>query len=425
MNVLIIGGGGREHAIAWHCARDPDVRHVWVAPGNAGTGQENKVENVPIPIEDARAITEFARDQSVDLVIVGPEAPLVQGLVDACTRSGIRCFGPSQQAAVLEGSKVFTKEFCQRHGIPTAPFAVFSEETPALEYLSGLTPPFVIKADGLCAGKGVVVTDDKAVAKDTIHNMLSGARHGEAGQQVVIEEFLPGVELSFTVISDGENALPLVGVRDHKTRDDGDRGPNTGGMGAYSPVPLLDETLHHRVMQEIIHPTLEGMASEGRRYTGVLYAGLMILPDGRVNLLEFNCRLGDPEAQVILSRLDDSFSALCLAACEKGLSDYQLSWIPQSSVGVVLTAPGYPEAPQAGDPITGTDRKSPSSVHVFHAGTAYKEKQLVTAGGRVLCVTALGDDLAQARDKAYQAVGHIHWPGVHYRRDIGFRDLSK
>ena len=405
--------------MAWHCARDRHVQQVWVAPGNAGTEQEGKVKNVAVSVKDGPAITDFARQQSVDIVIVGPEVPLVNGLVDACTDAGIRCFGPSQRAAVLEGSKVFTKEFCRRHGIPTAASASFSDPEPALDYLSGQEPPFVIKADGLCAGKGVVVTDDKTVAQSTIRDMLSGDRYGEAGRHVVVEEFLSGVELSFTVISDGVNVLPLAGARDHKARDDGGLGPNTGGMGAYSPVPALDEALYRRVMKEVIQPALNGMAAEERRYVGVLYAGLMILPDGQIRLLEFNCRLGDPEAQVVLPRLNDSLPELCLAACEKNLSGRSLSWTPQSCVGVVLACPGYPDAPHLGDPITGADQDWPLPIRVFHAGTARKDGRLVTAGGRVLCVTALGDDLAQARKDAYQAAERIHWSGIHYRRDIG------
>ncbi len=419
MRVLIIGGGGREHALAWSAVRSPQVRQVWVAPGNAGTAQEPGVENVAVDVQDMAALARFAADRRVDLSIVGPEAPLVAGITDQFARLHLPCFGPSQAASRLEGSKFFTRSLCARHNIPMADGKSFTEVPAALDYLRRCTLPIVIKADGLAAGKGVVIAAARDQACQVATEMLSGQRHGDAGRRIIIEEYLPGEELSFIALSDGENLLPLASARDHKTRDDRNRGPNTGGMGACSPAPDMDADLQDRIITRIMQPAVRGMAQEGMIYRGFLYAGLKILPGAELRLLEFNCRLGDPEAQPILLRLNSDLPDLCLAALQGCLSSSEIVWDRRAATGIVLAAAGYPGKARVGDPIQGLDRPQPDGVKVFHSGTAVRQDQVVSAGGRVLCVTALGADLAQARSAAYDAAACIRWPGMFYRKDIG------
>jgi phosphoribosylamine--glycine ligase len=425
MRVLIVGGGGREHALAWKAAQSPRVTRVFVAPGNAGTAREPKVENVAIGAEDVAALLHFARDRRVDLTVVGPEAPLVAGIVDEFDCAGLRCFGPSRAAAVLEGSKAFTKEFLVRHGIPTAAHGTFTEIAPALDYLRTQPLPIVIKADGLAAGKGVVIAATHAEAEDTVREMLSGNLLGAAGSRVVIEEFLEGEEASFIVIADGEQALPLASSQDHKRLLEADHGPNTGGMGAYSPAPVVTADVHARIMREVIAPTLRGMQAEGRRYRGFLYAGLMIAPDGSPKVLEFNCRFGDPETQPILMRLRSDLVDLCESALDGRLDGIHAEWDPRVALGVVLAAGGYPGTVIKGDPIRGLDEATAPSVKVFHAGTALHDEEVVTAGGRVLCVCALGETTREAQRRAYEQVARISWNGMQYRRDIGFRAVAR
>ena len=425
MKVLIVGGGGREHALAWKAAQSSRVGQVYVAPGNAGTAREPKVENIAIGAEDVAALLQFARDRRIDLTIVGPEAPLVAGIVDEFGAAGMRCFGPSRAAAILEGSKAFTKDFLVRHGIPTATHATFTAVTPALEYLRAQRLPIVIKADGLAAGKGVVIAATRAEAEAVVHDMLSGNLLGAAGSRVVIEEYLEGEEASFIVIADGEQALPLASSQDHKRLLDGDEGPNTGGMGAYSPAPVVTADIHARIMREVIAPTLRGMQSEGRRYRGFLYAGVMIAPDGTPKVLEFNCRFGDPETQPILMRLRSDLVELCDAAIEGRLESESADWDPRVALGVVLAAGGYPGMVLKGDTISGLDSVSAPTVKVFHAGTSLRNGEVVTAGGRVLCVCALGDTTREAQQRAYDQVATISWNGMQYRRDIGHRAVSR
>ncbi len=425
MRVLIVGGGGREHALAWKAAQSPRVTQVFAAPGNAGTAREPKVENVAIGAEDIAALLHFARDRRVDLTVVGPEAPLVAGIVDEFESAGLRCFGPSRAAAVLEGSKAFTKEFLLRHGIPTAAHGTFTEIAPALEHLRTQPLPIVIKADGLAAGKGVVIAATRAQAEDAVREMLSGNLLGEAGSRVVIEEFLEGEEASFIVIADGEQALPLASSQDHKRLLEADRGPNTGGMGAYSPAPVVTAEVHARIMREVIAPTLRGMRAEGRRYRGFLYAGLMLAPDGSPKVLEFNCRFGDPETQPILMRLRSDLVDLCESALDGRLDGVHAEWDPRVALGVVLAAGGYPGTVIKGDPIRGLDDATAPSVKVFHAGTALRDDEVVTAGGRVLCVCALGETTREAQRRAYEQVTRISWNGMRYRRDIGFRAVAR
>jgi phosphoribosylamine--glycine ligase len=425
MKVLIVGGGGREHALAWKAAQSSRVGQVYVAPGNAGTAREPKVENIAIDAEDVAALLQFARDRRIDLTIVGPEAPLVAGIVDEFDAAGMRCFGPNRAAAILEGSKAFTKDFLVRHGIPTATHATFTAHSPALEYLRTQRLPIVIKADGLAAGKGVVIAATRAEAEATVHDMLSGNLLGAAGSRVVIEEYLEGEEASFIVIADGEQALPLATSQDHKRLLDGDEGPNTGGMGAYSPAPVVTADIHARIMREVIAPTLRGMRSEGRRYRGFLYAGVMIAPDGTPKVLEFNCRFGDPETQPILMRLRSDFVELCDAAIEGRLDSESADWDPRVALGVVLAAGGYPGKVLKGDSISGLDSVSAPAVKVFHAGTSLRNGEVVTAGGRVLCVCALGDTAREAQQRAYEQVATISWNGMQYRRDIGHRAVSR
>ena len=426
MRVLIIGSGGREHALAWKVANDAGVEQVFVAPGNAGTALEDGVENVPISADDHDGLLGFARERGVDLVIVGPEAPLVAGLADAFDAAGIACFGPSAAAAQLEGSKGFAKEFMARHGIPTAAYGVFSDLDEARAFIRGHGAPIVVKADGLAAGKGVVIANDVPQAEAAAADMLSGNAFGEAGHRVVIEQFLAGEEASFIVMSDGEHVLPLATSQDHKRVGDGDTGPNTGGMGAYSPAPVLDDALRERVMATIIHPTIAGMAAEGHPFRGFLYAGLMIGPDGTASVLEYNVRFGDPETQPVLLRLKSDLSALCLSAVHGRLDQETAEWDPRPALGVVMAAQGYPGSYQKGRPITGLDGSFPDHVKVFHAGTAFDgDGRVVTSGGRVLCVTALGADVAEAQTEAYAACGRIHWDGAFCRMDIGHHALER
>jgi len=425
MKILVIGGGGREHALAWKAAQSPQVDKVFVAPGNAGTAREPNIENVAIGAEDIEALVAFARDQGVGLTIVGPEAPLVAGVVDAFQAAGLRCFGPSRGAAQLEGSKAFTKDFLARHHIPTAAYATFTNPDAAIDYIRKVGAPIVVKADGLAAGKGVILAHTEAAATGAVTDMLAGNVFGEAGNRVVIEEFLIGEEASFIVMVDGEHILPLATSQDHKARDDGDHGPNTGGMGAYSPAPVVTPQIHARVMAEVIEPTVRGMAAEGHPYTGFLYAGLMIAPDGTPKVLEFNCRFGDPETQPIMMRLKSDLVALCGAALDRRLHKVSVEWDPRAALGVVLAAGGYPESYRKGDVISGLPEADLPDRKVFHAGTTECDGQVVTNGGRVLCAVALGDSVAAAQSKAYELTRQILWDGVYYRTDIGYRAIDR
>jgi phosphoribosylamine--glycine ligase len=425
MKVLIVGGGGREHALAWKAAQSDYVDVIFVAPGNAGTSTERKVVNVDIDAEDISGLEKFARQEAIDLSIVGPEAPLVMGVVDEFKASGLRCFGPTRDAAILEGSKSFTKAFLKRHRIPTGDYQDFTDQDAAIAYVKQMGAPIVIKADGLAAGKGVIMahTDDEAIA--TIKDMLSGNKFGEAGHRVVVEEFLQGEEASFIVMTDGEHILPLASSQDHKARDEGDTGPNTGGMGAYSPAPVVTPEMHDRIMNEVIRPTIKGMADENRAYLGFLYAGVIISTDGVPNVLEFNCRFGDPETQPIMMRLKSDFVALCNAALDGKLSEVTTEWDQRSALGVVLASAGYPVSARKGDVINGLDSPLPDSVKVFHAGTRQEKGNVVTSGGRVLCATGLGDNVTQAQQMAYKAVNNIKWDGMFYRKDIGYRAVAR
>ena len=423
MNVLIIGSGGREHALAWKVAQSAKVDTVFVAPGNAGIALEDKVQTVAIGGEDIQSLITFAKDNNVELTIVGPEAPLVIGVVDAFTEAGLKCFGPTKGAAQLEGSKAFTKDFLARHNIPTAAYQNFTEIEPAKAYVREMGTPIVIKADGLAAGKGVIIAQTIEQADEAIDDMLADNKFGDAGHRVVIEEFLQGEEASFIVMVDGKNILPLATSQDHKARDNGDTGPNTGGMGAYSPAPVVTPEMHDRIMQQVIIPTVEGMAAEGHPYTGFLYAGVMIDANGVPKVLEYNCRFGDPETQPIMSRLQSDLAELCLAALDGKLDTATAEWDSRAAVGVVMAAGGYPESYNKGDVIHGLD--SVSGAKVFHAGTAEKEGQIVTNGGRVLCVVALGDTVTEAQAKAYAGVKQISWDNVYYRTDIGHRAIAR
>jgi len=425
MNILIIGGGGREHALAWKAAQSPLADQVYVAPGNAGTALEPKLTNVDIGVEDIEALVAFAATNDIGLTIVGPEAPLVLGVVDAFQAAGLKCFGPSKNASQLEGSKAFTKDFLARHQIPTAAYGKFTEADEAIAYLHEVGVPIVVKADGLAAGKGVIIAHDMETAEATVRDMLSGNRFGAAGSRVVIEEFLRGEEASFIVMADGEHILPMASSQDHKARDNGDRGPNTGGMGAYSPAPVVTPEMHDRIMDQVIRPTVEGMAAEGNPYTGFLYAGVMIDAHGVPKVLEYNCRFGDPETQPIMLRMQSDLVAHCLAALEGRLDREQTRWDDRASLGVVLAAGGYPSDYRKGDAISGLPEKEQQGLKVFHAGTREKDGQVVTAGGRVLCATALGDTVAQAQGRAYELASQIHWEGVFYRTDIGYRAVAR
>ena len=426
MKVLIIGGGGREHALAWKTAQSPQVKEVLVAPGNAGTQREPGVRNIALAVDDIAGLLELAQKEKIDLTIVGPEIPLAAGIVDQFQQADLACFGPSQAAAELETSKAFCKDFLARHEIPTAAYGVFEEVEPAIAYIQKQGAPIVVKADGLAAGKGVILaqTQDQAIA--AVRDMLAGDSFGAAGRRVVIEEFLQGEEASFIVLADGEHALPLASSQDHKAALDGDQGPNTGGMGAYSPAPVVTDAVTARVMREVINPTIAGMAQEGRRFTGFLYAGVMVTADGEPKVLEFNVRMGDPETQPIMLRLKSDIVDIVQSALNGELDKLTVAWDPRAALGVVMAAGGYPEAYKKGEVINGLEQGDNERVKVFHAGTASGENGTVlTAGGRVLCVCALGDTVAAAQELAYARVSDISWPNVHYRGDIGYRAINR
>lgn len=424
MNILIIGNGGREHALAWKAAQSPLAKNVYVAPGNAGTAQEPNLTNVDISATDIDGLVAFARANNIGLTIVGPEAPLVLGVVDAFKAAGLTIFGPAKGAAQLEGSKAFTKDFLARHHIPTADYQNFTEVEPALAYLDKTGAPVVIKADGLAAGKGVIVAMTLKEAQDAVHDMLAGNAFGDAGHRIVIEEFLTGEEASFIVMVDGKNVVPMATSQDHKRVGDNDTGPNTGGMGAYSPAPVVTDAVHQRVMEKVIYPTVEGMAAEGHTYQGFLYAGLMIDEQGEPKVIEFNCRFGDPETQPIMMRLQSDLVELCLAGAQGKLAGKTSQWDPRPALGVVMAAGGYPGDYRKGDVIEGLDIQE-ANCKVFQAGTALKNGAVVTDGGRVLCVTALGEDIAQAQKQAYAALQHIHWNDAFCRSDIGYRAIAR
>ena len=425
MKVLIVGGGGREHALAWKAAQSPKVDHVYVAPGNAGTALENNIENVNIGAEDIPALLNFAKNNNIELTIIGPEAALVEGIVDEFSAAGLKAFGPGKDAAQLEGSKAFTKDFLARHHIPTGAYGNFTDEAEAIAYVKQQGAPLVVKADGLAAGKGVILaqTEDEAIAAVT--DMLSGNRFGDAGARVVIEEFLFGEEASFICMVDGKNILPMATSQDHKARDNGDTGPNTGGMGAYSPAPVVTPEIHDRIMNEVIRPTVDGMAAEGNDYTGFLYAGVMIDATGTPNVLEYNVRFGDPETQPIMMRLKSDLVEHCLQAIDGKLDSATTDWDERTSIGVVLAAGGYPDDYNKGDVISGLDSADNINTKVFHAGTAEKDGQVVTNGGRVLCVCALGDSVTDAQAKAYEIVNKVSWKDVYFRTDIGHRAIAR
>ena len=425
MKVLVIGNGGREHALAWKAAQSPLVEKIFVAPGNPGTAREAKVENVAISATDVPALVAFAQQEQIGLTIVGPEAPLVIGVVDAFRAAGLTIFGPTQAAAQLEGSKAFTKDFLARQQIPTAEYQNFTEVEPALAYLREKGAPIVIKADGLAAGKGVIVAMTLAEAEAAVCDMLEGNTFGEAGSRVVIEEFLDGEEASFIVMVDGKNVLPMATSQDHKRVGDADTGPNTGGMGAYSPAPVVTPEIHQRVMERIIMPTVRGMASEGNVYTGFLYAGLMIDAAGNPKVIEFNCRFGDPETQPIMLRMQSDLVELCLAGCAGELDQKEARYDSRAAVGVVLAAANYPGEPQKGDVISGLDAGNNIDVKLFQAGTAEQNGQVVTNGGRVLCATALGHTVLEAQQKAYELAKQVSWDGLFYRSDIGYRAIAR
>ncbi len=425
MKILIIGSGGREHALAWKCAQSADVGEVLVAPGNAGTAAESSVRNVDVSSDDIEALAQLAQDENVALTIVGPEAPLVAGLVDRFNELGLPCFGPTAAAAQLEGSKAFTKDFLARYNIPTAAYRNFEELELALSYIREQGAPIVIKADGLAAGKGVIVATTLEEAEAAATDMLSGGRFGDAGARIVVEEFLDGEEASFIVITDGATILPMATSQDHKPRDEGDAGPNTGGMGAYSPAPVVTPEIETRIMDEVIRPTLDGMREDGARYLGFLYAGLMIMADGTPKVIEFNCRMGDPETQPILARLESDLVEICTAALDGNLADKSAAWDERASLGVVMAAGGYPESYAKGAVISGLESADSESQKVFHAGTAISGNDVVTSGGRVLCVVGLGDSVAEAAAEAYAAVDKIDWQDAYFRRDIGHRAIAR
>jgi phosphoribosylamine---glycine ligase len=423
MNILVVGGGGREHALAWKLARSPRAVRVYVAPGNAGTAHEPKCENVAVDAEDAEGLLRFAHDHRVDLTVIGPEAPLVAGIVDRFMAIGLRCFGPTAACARLEGSKAFSKDFLARHSIPTAAYGCFTETADAKKFVERHGRPMAIKADGLAAGKGVIIPETKEesfAAIDAIHDQL-----GKAGKCIVVEEILAGEEVSFIVMVDGRTALPLATSQDHKRVFDHDEGPNTGGMGAYSPAPIVTQALANRIMRDVIEPTVRGMAEQGTPYTGFLYAGLMIAPDGTPNVLEFNCRFGDPETQPVLMRLQTDLVDLIDIALDGKLDRAAARWDARPALGVVMTAGGYPGSYRKGDAISGLPSDDEPDVKVFHAGTAQRDGRIVTNGGRVLCVTALGATVSAAKARAYEVVEHVRWKDVHYRSDIGYRAIAR
>ncbi|MCE7601260.1 phosphoribosylamine--glycine ligase [Vibrio fluvialis] len=425
MRVLIIGSGGREHALGWKVAQNPAIETVFIAPGNAGTALEAKLQNVNIAVEDVAGLVAFAQDNGIELTIVGPEAPLVIGVVDAFRAAGLPIFGPTQAAAQLEGSKAFTKDFLARHNIPTAAYANFTEIEPALAYVREQGAPIVVKADGLAAGKGVIVAMTLEEAEEAIKDMLAGNAFGDAGSRVVVEEFLDGEEASFIVMVDGENVLPMATSQDHKRVGDQDTGPNTGGMGAYSPAPVVTQAIHDRVMQEVIYPTVRGMAAEGNPYTGFLYAGLMIDSTGAPKVIEYNCRFGDPETQPIMMRMQSDLVELCLAAIDGKLDQVESKWDPRASIGIVLAAGGYPGDYAKGDVISGLPTTEVEGQKVFHAGTTDKDGHVVTNGGRVLCATALGNTVSEAQQRAYELAKQISWNGMFHRNDIGYRAIAR
>ena len=425
MNILVVGSGGREHALAWKLAAPDSVSCVFVAPGNAGTALEPKLENIPLDPMDIKGLATFAQENDCALTVIGPEAPLVAGIVDHFNEQGLACFGPTAGAAQLEGSKSFTKDFLARHNIPTASYAVFTEVEAALTYVREQGAPIVIKADGLAAGKGVIVATTLDEAEAAVQDMLADNKFGDAGARVVVEGFLEGEEASFIVMVDGEHVLPMATSQDHKRIGEGDTGPNTGGMGAYSPAPVVTDSVHARVMEQVILPTVRGMAAEGHPYTGFLYAGLMIDADGNPSVIEYNCRFGDPETQPIMHRLQSDLAALCLAALDRRLDEHTAQWDPRPAVGVVLAAGGYPGSYEKGHPIAGLDTDWPASTKVFHAGTRQDSDAITTHGGRVLCVSALGDSIRDAIDAAYRGVDQISWKDMVVRRDIGWRAIDR
>lgn len=425
MKVLLVGNGGREHALAWKLAQSPKVDQVFVAPGNAGTALEDGMENLSIAVDDIDGLLAFAKEQGVELTVVGPEAPLVAGIVDRFTEAGLRCFGPSKAAAQLEGSKAFTKDFLARHNIPTAAYGNFTDIDEAVAYVKQVGAPIVVKADGLAAGKGVIIAHTEQEAIDAIQDMLAGNAFGDAGHRVVIEEFLVGEEASFIVIADGKHSLPMASSQDHKARDNGDLGPNTGGMGAYSPAPVVTPEVHDLIMQQVIEPTIKGMAAEGNAFTGFLYAGVMVSPEGDIKVLEFNVRFGDPETQPIMMRLRSDLVDLLESALDGNLDTASSDWDSRAALGVVLAAGGYPMDYAKGKVITGLPAGSTDSAKVFHAGTSLSGDEVVTAGGRVLCAVGLGDTVTEAQQTAYALTHQIRWEDVYYRDDIGYRAVSR
>ena len=426
MKVLLVGSGGREHALAWKIAQSPKVTEVFVAPGNAGTALEAGVENIAIAVDDIDALLAFAQQNAVLLTVVGPEVPLVAGIVDRFAEAGLRCFGPSRLAAQLEGSKAFAKDFLARHNIPTAAYGNFTEIDAAVKYVKSVGAPIVVKADGLAAGKGVIIAQTEQEAIDAIQDMLAGNAFGDAGHRVVIEEFLEGEEASFIVISDGATSLPMASSQDHKARDDGDLGPNTGGMGAYSPAPVVTPEVHDLIMQKIINPTIKGMDAEGYTFVGFLYAGVMVSPTGEIKVLEFNVRFGDPETQPIMMRLKSDLVELLESALDGNLKRATINWDSRAALGVVLAAGGYPESYAKGQVISGLPvEDNCEDAKVFHAGTALENSAIVTAGGRVLCAVGLGETVRAAQQKAYQLTNQISWDGVYYRNDIGYRAVKR
>lgn len=424
MNILIVGSGGREHALAWKVKQSPKVEKVFVAPGNAGTALEPSVENVAIAADDISALLDFARQQQIGLTIIGPEIPLVLGIVDRFQQAGLRCFGPIAKAAQLEGSKSFCKDFMVRHRIPTAAYQTFTDTGPAIAYIRQQGAPIVVKADGLAAGKGVIVAQTEQDAIAAVEDMLSGNIFGDAGSRVVVEEFLQGEEASFIVMADGKHALAMATSQDHKARDNSDKGPNTGGMGAYSPAPVVTPEIHQRVMREVIEPTLKGMSDDGLPYTGFLYAGLMIDPGGTIKVLEYNCRFGDPETQPIMMRLKSDLVELCEAALAGNLDQVSSDWDERAALGVVMAAGGYPDEYEKGAVITGISTGQDMDQKVFHAGTALSGSDVVTDGGRVLCACALGDTIGEAQNKAYRLVRNIGWDNAYFRTDIGYKAIK-
>jgi len=425
MNILVIGSGGREHALAWKLAQSSQADIVFVAPGNAGTASEPGVKNIAISVSDFEALANFASNNNVGLTVVGPEAPLVDGIVDYFNARKMPCFGPEANAAQLEGSKAFTKDFLARHNIPSAAYQTFTDQEKAIRYVEQQGTPIVIKADGLAAGKGVIIAKTFAQAKTAITDMLQGNRFGEAGHRVVIEEFLEGEEASFIVITDGTTIVPMATSQDHKRIGDADTGPNTGGMGAYSPAPVVTPAVHQRIMSEVIEPTVKGMAEEGNNYIGFLYAGLMITDAGEPKVIEYNCRFGDPETQPIMMRLESDLAELCLATLNNNLANTSASWSNESALGVVLAAKGYPNDYTKGHKINGLDTPLPTGTKIFHAGTSSSNGNIVTSGGRVLCATALGESIAQAQTNAYDAIKHVSWSGMNFRNDIGYRAIER